>query len=222
VPAAFGGSADDDDACAGGAPTLPTANLDADTWARLWKPGDDHTIATTIDHRALEGLEPARLEDDTPIPPALLARLACESQLARIIFGPESTILDVGREKRLFPAHQARGIIARDRHCQYPGCTALPGQGEIHHSLWWYKHGGQTKAEQGILLCWYHHDVVHAREIAIHRRSGAWVFTDRNGERLTAPAAEAEADVGPEHAPAPVPAGGSGPPGPTPRRTAAA
>ncbi|WP_331241023.1 HNH endonuclease signature motif containing protein [Georgenia sp. MJ206] len=215
VPAAFGGQAADDGACLGVVPLLPVDGTDADVWARQWRPGDDHTISTAIDYDALTGLPPATLEDNTPIAPGLLARLACESQLARVIFGAESTILDAGREKRIFPAHQARAIIARDRHCQYPGCTSLPAHGEIHHSLWWYKHGGETKVDQGILLCWQHHDIVHAREITIHRRSGAWLFTDRNGQLITAPTMDFPALQ--DRDPAGAMAGATGPPDPVPR-----
>src|SRR5690606_16076738 len=95
------------------------------------------TIETALDHAALVGAEPAMLEDGTPIPFGLFSQLACNSALHRVVFGPDSEILDVGREERLFTAGQARGIIARDGQCRFPGCTAPPGQGEIHHSLWW-------------------------------------------------------------------------------------
>src|SRR5699024_8706457 len=124
-----------------------TAGLMGDAeWAAAWEPGfdGDHVISTRIDHRKLRGIDPATFSDGTPIPPALLARLACGSQLSRIIFGPDSTVLDVGRAKRIFPANQVKAVIARDRHCQYPGCHEPPEFGEIHHSLWWAKHNGPT------------------------------------------------------------------------------
>lgn len=150
-------------------------------WVEQWRPGDDHVISTSIDHEALRGIAPAVLEDGTPVPPALLARLACESQISRVIFGAESTILDAGREKRIFPANQVRAIIARDKHCQYPGCDEPPGFGEVHHSLWWAQHLGTTDVEHGVLLCWHHHDWVHAHTISITRSDGRWWFRDRNG-----------------------------------------
>lgn len=143
-------------------------------------------IPAHIDHAFLIGAEPATFDDGTPLSPGLLARIACESQLSRVVFGADSTILDVGREKRIFPAHQARGIIARDRHCQFPGCDEPPEFGEIHHSLHWAKDLGPTSTDHGVLLCWHHHDVVHLREITISRDAGAWQFTDRHGWPLTA------------------------------------
>src|SRR5699024_2577157 len=123
---------------AGGNPGADEAPVLSDAeWAAAWEPGfdGDHVISTRLDHRKLRGIDPATFSDGTPIPPALLARLACGSQLSRIVFGPDSTVLDVGRAKRIFPANQVKAVIARDRHCQYPGCHEPPEFAEIHHSL---------------------------------------------------------------------------------------
>ncbi len=159
---------------------------EAQAWMQAWQPGDDHVISTAIDPRAMTGVEPATLEDGTPVPPALLARLVCESSLSRVIFGPDSTVLDVGREQRIFPAHMVRAIVARDTHCQVPDCDEPPGNGEIHHSLQWYRDGGATCVEHGILLCWHHHDWVHAYGITIVRSAGRWHFYTRHGHLITA------------------------------------
>src|SRR5690625_7781716 len=76
----------------------------------------------------MTGIDPATLEDGTPVSPALLARLACGSGLSRVVFGADSQVLDVGREQRIFPAHMVKAIIARDRHCRAPDCDAPPGE----------------------------------------------------------------------------------------------
>ncbi|HLS49537.1 MAG TPA: DUF222 domain-containing protein [Actinomycetaceae bacterium] len=151
--------------------------------------GNDDTIGSELDTRKLVGHAPATFDDGEPLPPALLARLACDSELSRIVFGPKSTVLDVGRTQRIFPAHHVRAITARDRHCQYPGCYTPPGYCEVHHSMWWYKHGGKTSVDKGILLCWHHHTVIHRQQIDIHRRDGEWHFTDRFGQPINAPPA---------------------------------
>ncbi|MGC5627176.1 DUF222 domain-containing protein [Georgenia sp. Z1344] len=155
-------------------------------WMQAWEPGDDHVISTAIDHDVLQGTEPARLADGTPIPPSMLARLACGSSFMRVIFGPESTVLDVGREQRIHPAHMTRAIHARDGHCQYPGCDEPPAFGEVHHSQQWMRDNGPTDVEHGVLLCWHHHDLVHTREITIVRTRGQWRFHDRFGQEITA------------------------------------
>ncbi|GAA4287394.1 HNH endonuclease signature motif containing protein [Georgenia daeguensis] len=142
-------------------------------------------IPAALDHNALVGTEPATLADGTPIAPQLLARLACQGNFHRVIFGPDSQILDSGREERLFTAAQTRAIIARDRTCRYPDCHAPPGEGEIHHSLWWYDQHGPTAAHLGILLCWYHHDHVHQHDITIERTGDHWTFTRPDGTTIT-------------------------------------
>ncbi|WP_146237531.1 DUF222 domain-containing protein [Georgenia satyanarayanai] len=159
---------------------------EAQAWMDTWQPGDTHVIAAAIDPRAMTGVQPATMEDGTPVPPAMLARLVCESSLSRVVFGPESTVLDVGREQRIFPAHMVRAIIARDKKCQVPDCDEPPGAGEIHHSIQWYRDGGATCVEHGILLCWHHHDWVHAYGITIVRAAGRWYFYTRHGQLITA------------------------------------
>ncbi|MFH5822200.1 DUF222 domain-containing protein [Georgenia sp. AZ-5] len=143
-------------------------------------------IEAAVDPAAMATAEPATFEDGTPLSPALLGRLACSSGLHRVVFGPDSEVLDLGREERLFSAAQTRAIIARDKRCQYPHCNAPPGEGEIHHSVWWWAQCGSTNTKLGTLLCWYHHDYVHAHGIAIERRRRRWVFIRRDGTLIGA------------------------------------
>src|SRR5699024_8656585 len=41
---------------------------EAQAWMDAWQPGDTHVITTAIDPRAMTGVQPATLEDGTPIP----------------------------------------------------------------------------------------------------------------------------------------------------------
>jgi len=173
---------------AGFAAMTPARRAEAEEiWAKNWLPGDDHTISTTLSYEALEDIPAATLPDGSALAPAMLAKLACGSMINRVVFGPLSTILDAGREERIFPANQTRAIIARDRHCQFPGCDEGPDFGEIHHSLEWFKHNGTTHADLGILLCYGHHAYVHRENITIARTSGRWEFIDRRGRPIRAP-----------------------------------
>ena len=65
----------------------------------------------------------------------------CDADLTRIIFEPDGEPLDVGRAKRTFTAGQTKAIIARDLHCQFPGCEARPEWCEAHHVIWWTRDG---------------------------------------------------------------------------------
>ena len=48
-------------------------------------------------------------ETGHPIPRTVLDRIACDSEVTRIVFGPDSEVLDVGRTHRVVtPAHTPR------------------------------------------------------------------------------------------------------------------
>ncbi|MPV38323.1 DUF222 domain-containing protein, partial [Georgenia subflava] len=148
------------------------------------QPLPEAVIGAELDPAAMTEVEPATFDDGTPLAPSLLARIACTSEVHRVVFGPASEVLDTGREKRLFITAQTRAIIARDRTCRYPGCDAPPGEGEIHHAIWWWAQHGTTDLKHGILLCWHHHDFVHKRRITIENRGTHWHFTRRDGTTI--------------------------------------
>ncbi len=137
-----------------------------------------------------------QFEDGTPVPRSLLDRLACDSEINRVIFGPQSQVLDVGRAEQTFKGPRRAAIVARDKHCRYPGCTAPPVLCEGHHIHHWARDHGNTAVDEGILLCWHHHSLVHRRGIEIHRRDRQWVFLDRHGIRIGADDEEAGAGPG--------------------------
>jgi len=117
-----------------------------------------------------------------PIPTTVLARLACDSEISRIVFGPQSQVINVGRAERTYVGPRRRAVIARDRHCRYPGCTAPPASGEIHHINHWVRDHGDTDINTGILLCWHHHDHVHRNHIHIRPSpGGGWTFHTHHG-----------------------------------------
>ncbi|WNB86744.1 DUF222 domain-containing protein [Cellulomonas sp. ATA003] len=123
-------------------------------------------------------------EDRTPCPRTVLDRIACDSGLNRILFGPDSEVLDVGRTERTFTRARRAAIIARDKHCQYPTCTAPPIICQAHHVEQWARDGGKTSVDNGILLCAFHHRTIHDRDIAIRRHHDKWIFTDRHGTTI--------------------------------------
>ncbi|MGH8959420.1 MAG: DUF222 domain-containing protein [Acidimicrobiia bacterium] len=90
-------------------------------------------------------------------------RLGCDASVTRIVMGPNSEILDVGRKTRVVPPSLRRAVIARDRHCQHPdGCLRSAKWCDIDHRIPW-QDGGETKLENLQLLCRYHHTLKHSR-----------------------------------------------------------
>jgi hypothetical protein len=93
--------------------------------------------------------------------------------------GPQSIAvslpLDVGTAPSTVPPHLRRAVIARDRHCAFPGCPQRPAACHVHHLIP-RSEGGPTALHNLVLLCAFHHLV------AVHR----WGWTLRlNGAGTT-------------------------------------
>lgn len=137
-------------------------------------------IPPTAPPGVLIGSPPATFDDGTPLSPHQLARFLCDGALTRLIFDSAGEPLDVGRAQRIFTTAQTKAVIARDRHCRYPGCNAPPGWGQIHHALTWAR-GGATDIGNAILLCWSHHRVVHQLNLSVHRHTDRWEYHTADG-----------------------------------------
>ena len=94
------------------------------------------------------------------ISPTWARRFLCDAAVSRIVMGAASEILDAGRATRTFTAAQVRAIVARDRHCIWPGCDTPAAWCEAHHIRHWAD-GGETSVDNGVLLCGRHHDRIH-------------------------------------------------------------
>ncbi len=117
--------------------------------------------ATLLNHGLDTGLD-GRMDGHYtgPIDRHDIDRLLCDSRISRVITGPKSETLDVGRATRAFPEPTRRAIIARDHNCRWPGCETPAGWCDIHHHQHW-QHDGTTSATNGVLLCPHHHRFLH-------------------------------------------------------------
>ena len=128
----------------------------------------------------MEGFDPARLTDGTPLAPSQLARLMCSSGISRIVLTAHGEPLDASRSQRRFSTTQEKAIMSRDRTCRYPGCGRGLELSEIHHAHEWHQ-GGPTTVDNAILLCFHHHQYIHNEHIIITHHTGGFVFTRKNG-----------------------------------------
>jgi hypothetical protein len=93
--------------------------------------------------------------------PAQVRRYACDCTISRLVFGPNSEPLDIGRATRTVPAAMRRALNIRDRHCQHPsGCDRPARWCDAHHKQHWAD-GGPTALWNLTLLCRYHHTLEH-------------------------------------------------------------
>jgi hypothetical protein len=123
--------------------------------------------------------EPGRseLEDGTRVSAETSRRLACDAGLVRLTVAADGspdrprhgssgglhgahgpTVLDVGRRTRTVPPALRRALEVRDRGCRFPGCGLRFT--DAHHVLHWAE-GGETSLTNTLLLCRYHHRLVH-------------------------------------------------------------
>lgn len=127
--------------------------------------GEKPHVNLHVDMDALEGSAGGlhETESGTVLTVATVRQLACDSSVTRIVWNPESEIIDVGRKTRVIPAATRRALIGRDRHCVMPGCTRNARWSDAHHIIHWAE-GGTTDLENLCLLCRHHHTLVHQDE----------------------------------------------------------
>jgi hypothetical protein len=106
-----------------------------------------------------------------PLTPGTLGLLGCDAILQAVFLTPSGAVLNLGRTVRTATTAQRRALLARDRGCVVPGCTAPLAAVDVHHITYW-RHDGRTDLDNLIMLCAHHHAAVHA---------GIWSLTIING-----------------------------------------
>jgi hypothetical protein len=91
--------------------------------------------------------------------PDAARRLACDASLLVVEQDEVGNVLDIGRRSRIIPAGMARALAIRDGGCQFPGCCESRYV-EGHHVKHWAD-GGETKLDNLVTLCRYHHRELH-------------------------------------------------------------
>ncbi len=142
-----------------------------------------YQVVLYVDASTLEnGSEPGRseLEDGTRVSAETSRRLSCDASVVRITkapggevhdgsahggSAPDGEVLDIGRKTRTIPPALRRALEARDRGCRFPGCGLRFT--DAHHVRHWAD-GGETKLENLILLCRFHHRLVHEEGYTVH------------------------------------------------------
>jgi len=96
----------------------------------------------------------------TPISAATVQRLSCDGTTTEITLDAFGRPLDVGREQRTFTPKQRIALAVRDGACMFGDCDKEPSMTEAHHIIPWAE-GGRTDLANGILLCRFHHLLIH-------------------------------------------------------------
>ena len=112
-----------------------------------------HVVVLT-DLDALKGLGGGVHETATGhvLTPEQVRQTACDATVSRVVFGPDSEPVDIGRATRVVPPAMRRALVARDRHCRHPGCDRPSQWCDAHHVSHWAD-GGPTALWNLKLLC---------------------------------------------------------------------
>ncbi len=146
------GAAHDPAAIPGGERTLIVVHVQT---------GSDESSSSS---RPSSGTRPAppalpELEHGPVIAPETARRLACDASVVAQAEGPDGTVLSIGRRSRSVPPWMHRALRRRDGGCRFPGCTQTHHV-DAHHVHHWAD-GGETSLDNLVLLCRYHHRLVH-------------------------------------------------------------
>jgi hypothetical protein len=153
-----------------------------------------YQVVVHVDADALRGsAEPrgdCRLDDGSPLPASIARRLACDASIVSALERSGKT-LSLGRKTRTIPPALRRALHIRDKTCMFPGCTQRHHT-DAHHLKHWAD-GGETKLDNLLRLCRFHHTLVHDGGFDVRRTPrGGFRFYDPKGRARLAPAAEHE------------------------------
>jgi hypothetical protein len=124
--------------------------------------GTKARVSVTISYEDLEsGLGAGILDTGERLSAAAVRRLACDADIIPMVLGTSGEPLDVGRRHRLVTVALWLALIARDRHCAFPGCRRPPIACDAHHVTHW-ANGGRTALRELVMLCRAHHTVIHS------------------------------------------------------------
>ncbi len=177
-------------------PTMPDEDPNgperlADALVAVCRGSADPT-PTILIHAPAEALlsddRSARVGFEGVVVGAALQRLACEARLQVVAEDGAGNPLALGRARREPPASMLRLLRHRDPECRFPGCGRRSYL-KAHHIKWWSR-GGRTDLDNLLMICTFHHRLVHEHGWRIERAADgavAWYRPDGTKYRAGPP-----------------------------------
>jgi hypothetical protein len=123
------------------------------------------------------------LEDGPAIPSETARRLACDAEVQPVRAVGGDRLLDHGRKRRVVSPPLRASLQRRDGGCRFPGCARRHGL-HAHHIRHW-AFGGPTDRDNLVLLCRFHHRLVHEDGFTVAwADSGTLAFHRPDGRRV--------------------------------------
>jgi hypothetical protein len=143
----------------------------------------DPDRATVVVHARINPvsgeLQNGELEQGGSLHRETVARLLCTARSQTVLEDRDGTVLGLGRMQRVPSPWMVRQVRYRDRGCRFPGCGTRAFT-EAHHIRWWSR-GGRTDLDNLLLICSFHHRLVHEYGWSIRRDPGGeirWLRSD--------------------------------------------
>jgi hypothetical protein len=127
--------------------------------ARLAGDADADRASVVIHARTGGGHEDAEVEGGGVVHTSTLQRLLCTARIETVHEDATGRTVGIGRISRVPPAWLIRQVRYRDRGCRFPGCGSA-GFAQVHHIEFW-RDGGATDLDNLVLICSWHHKLVH-------------------------------------------------------------
>jgi len=149
----------------------------------------DPDRATVVVHAQLDGLDKGthgcEIEGGTVVHPLTVRRLLCNARVQTVVEDRAGNVVGLGRISRDPSAWMLRQVRYRDRGCRFPGCGTRAFT-QAHHIVWW-RHGGRTDPDNLLLVCSFHHRLVHELGWSVKREPDGTVhWFHPNGTRYRA------------------------------------
>jgi hypothetical protein len=137
------------------------------------------SIRVLVTRAALDGRQGRAWIEGSPDPVSIetVERLECVGESIPVDFDTSGQPLDVGREQRFFTWRQRVALAARDGGCRFGKCEMPPSFTEAHHIRFWDRDTGSTDVADGMLLCKFHHLLVHNNGWGIDRVGSDYYLT---------------------------------------------
>ncbi len=109
-------------------------------------------------------------------------RVTCDCSTANVVEDEHGEPLSIGRRSRTIPPAIKRALVVRDGGCRFPGCTNC--RYVVGHHIQHWSDGGGTSLDNLVLLCDFHHHLVHEGGFDCRKSDGEIYFADKRDERL--------------------------------------
>jgi hypothetical protein len=149
----------------------------------------DQDRASVVIHAQLDTLLTGdgahEVEGAPPMHHETLKRVLCNARVQTVIEDRAGGVVGLGRVSREPAPWMLRQVRYRDKECRFPGCGARRFT-QAHHIEWW-RDGGRTDLQNLLLICSFHHKLVHEYGWRVRREpDGAVSWFQPGGVRYRA------------------------------------